>query len=182
MSDFTTGLFTLAGAFGGIWLKDHLESSKLVKSTTKQKAIEAFALANSLTHSLNYMRVLCQNVFKSPDYPWMELYNKVPNDEKIEKLELLIIENFYELNPEFNILNAVLIKHRQYLLNILFNKKREDSAFEAKDQVFIDEVIVASKNLKDKLLKKYINVTSPRRNIFYYTDAIKDLTKFFFSR
>lgn len=59
MSNFITGLFTLLAAFGGIWLKDHLDQKRAFKSTRKQKAVEAYALAGKLMSSLTVLTVIC---------------------------------------------------------------------------------------------------------------------------
>jgi len=65
MSDsFVTGFFTLLAALGGIWLTDHLGQKKMLRTTRRQKAIEAYALAGKLPYSLTMLKVICSNLIR----------------------------------------------------------------------------------------------------------------------
>ena len=78
-----------------------INTNKL-KSTIKQKAIQSYMLAGRVTHSLTSMMVICANLVKDKKYNYAEIYNNKSDtsSETIEQLELLIIENFYDLNPQ----------------------------------------------------------------------------------
>lgn len=160
LSGLMVGFFTLAG----IWLKDYLDNKNLAKSTIKEKAIEAYALTNKLNNSTTSRRVICENLIINKEYPYARIEEKYPDmtSEILENLELLIIENFYDLKEEFAVVNKIMVTQVSYLLNIMVDVNTpefnlEISSFKANQEIFTTSIIKATTNLKENLIAKYIN-------------------------
>lgn len=128
MGNFTTGIFALLGAFGGIYLKDYLEQKNSHIKSTRQKAVEAYALTNKVPFTFTSLVVLCKYTIRDPHNSHS---NSNENWEKtmeiLEKLELLIIENFINLNPELISIRKEVINMGSLLIdNILTPSISED--------------------------------------------------------
>ncbi|SPX59380.1 hypothetical protein [Legionella feeleii] len=156
MDNFITGFFTLIAALGAIFLKDHLENRKHLKTSLKQKAIEAYSLADSRNFTLAEMRVLCGKLVNDKNYS----YTNLPKEsvlENLAKLEILIIENFYDLNPAFLNLNRIIITQYVFLSEIIVNNSVAESEFRKRENDYQSSLVEASLFLKNELIEKYIN-------------------------
>jgi hypothetical protein len=186
MNNFFTGFFTLVAALGGVWLKDHLDNKKISKSTVKQRAIESYTLAGRLMHSLNSRMVICANLLKDKNYNYAEIDKSYPDTSSadLEKLELLIIENFYDLNVQLLVINKIILDQSRFLLNIMTNVPNQEfeSKFISTNETYDSNIVGACAKLRYDLIEKYINKKDPHINIFNCMDSIKKWLKNFFSK
>lgn len=177
MNNFFTGFFTLTAALSSIWLKDYLDNKKIYKSTTKQKATESYILANRVMRSLSSSQLICANLLKDKNYNYLDMLDKFPNTslEELEKLELLIVENFYDLYYEFINMSKIINKHSKFLSGIILNVPNTevtDLIFKEKTDQFDSEIIISCNKLQNAIMDKYINIKS-HVNIFVFTNSIK---------
>lgn len=190
MDNFVTGLFTLLAALGGIWLNDHLDQKKVFKSTRKQKAVEAYALAGKLMSSLTVLTVICSNLIQDKNYAYADMYNNNPNTSSdiLEKLELIIVENFYDLTIRLKLLEVetTVNSYSRYLFNIMTTIHNQsfqlDSAKFTKETTEFDQSLVQTcHNLRSSLIE-YINITAPRITFYTLLESAEQRIKLFFTR
>jgi len=161
-NNIITGTFTLIAAFGGVWLRDYFENKKTIKMTLKQKALEAYALADQIPHALISKQVICSNLTRDPNYNYFELQKAYPDNSFsiLAKLELLIIENFYDINlrEKFNELNILVINQSDDLLKIMSKSVsiNEEEFITSRDK-YNKQASKISTNIKDELNDRYIN-------------------------
>lgn len=187
MAAFWTGFFTLLAALGAVWLKDHLERKKEYKYTLKQKAIEAYTLANRLVHAHNAKEIICSNLIQDANYKYQDMLTNFPDTMfvDLEKLELLIVENFLDLNDDFLQLNKVLLAEASKLFGIISNPKSNDiklEEFEESKKNYQNQVLIASRDLRKKLIDRYINVVQPPINFYDSIFSIKSIINNFFKK
>lgn len=190
MSDVTSiissalvGVFTLAG----VWLKDHLDNKNFSRVTIRQKAMEAYSLLTSLNQALNNRTVYCKSLIEGGQISYSEFSKSYPDTsfDILERLELLIIENFSDLEPEFDEANKIVTNHSIFLLRSICNLSNgraeiDNAELETKHNDFITQIIGATLKLKDELNKKYINVSPQETTFTDYLESIKlGLKKFF---
>jgi len=181
MSNFITGLFTLLAALGAIWLKDHLDQKKTAKSTRKQKAVEAYMLCGRLMHSLSMLHVICANLIDNKNYPYTEIWKDHPDTSSatLEKLELLIIENFYDLNLQLFAVEQAVNTYGRYLINIVANIHQEGftvsrKEFDDSSSQYAAKLVESCHALRAGLIDKHISLIG-HPNFHTY---IKDLKQF----
>ena len=190
MNNFFTFVGTLSAAFGGVWFKDYLDNKKISKSTIKQKAIESYALSGRLIHSLNSKQVVCANLLKDKDFNvYVEIEKRNPDTslDDLEKLELLIVENFYDLNDDFLEINKLISEQLSFLLNIIINFDKPglnitDDNFKDTNKKFIKAIQNACIKMRKTLLEKYINVPDTRITICSCANYIIKSTRDFFRK
>jgi hypothetical protein len=188
MGSFWTGFFTLFAALGAVWLKDYLDRRKTFHLTTRQKAIEAYSLSNSLIHTLNAKEVICINLLRDHSYKYWEMLNNFPDtmSEHMERLELLIVDNFYDLNADFLKVKKIMIDRASFLLAIITAPKndklsKESNDFENVKSKFQTDIIKATSILQDKLNIQYINKKVTHPNVFDYFAKVYDFLRQFFN-
>ena len=184
---FWTGFFTLLASMGTVWLKDHLDRKKEYKHTIKQKAIQAYTLANRLIHTNNVKEIICSNLLQNANYnsEYMLKNNPDTTYEDLQKLELLIVENFFNLNDDFLMLNKIIVNEAFILWGIISNpsfKEIRREEFEQDKKKYQDNVITTSSNLRKKLIDQYINRTKPLINIYDVSSLLKKIIKNFFKK
>lgn len=191
MANFITGLFTLLAALSGICLKDHLDHKKSIAMTRKQKAVEAYALAGKLMHSLNTLKVICSNLIQDKNYSYIDMYNNDPtiNSDILEKLELLIVENFYDLksNAELLEVEATINSYNCYLYNIIITTHSQE--FKLNSETFTNEtkkrdisLVNSCHKLRSSLIDKYINIQAPKTTVYSLAKSAKQHIKCFFTK
>lgn len=172
-SSIITGLFTLGGTLGGAWLNDHMANKKSTKLTVKQKALEAYTLTERLTNSLNAKQVLCTFMLKDDKFNYTEYYKNYPDtmSDDLAKLELLIVENFSDLDKALLDFQEILINQAQFLFKIIINKTN-DKAFvtigelEENIKQYRINVVKAGHALRKNLINQYINKIPPHFNVY----------------
>jgi hypothetical protein len=120
MTDFTTSLFMVSGPLAGIWLQSHIAKKNSHKATVRQKAIEAYALVNRLPYGLISFQVTCRSLLQNPKYMNSEILENTFDtiQDMLGKLELIIVENFFDLNQEYLKCNSIMLEYASYLINI----------------------------------------------------------------
>lgn len=184
---FWTGFFTLVSSLGSIWMREYFERRKDSNRSEKQKAIEAYSLADKLLFSHNLREIVCSNLLSDSTY---NSNNILSNREDtffsdLEKLELIILENFFDLNSYFVELKSVLCAYAQFLLGIICNSKGHGvhpEFFEQNKKNYQASVIAASTNLKEKLNDIYINKKQPDINIYSCINLLKYSISAFFKK
>jgi hypothetical protein len=168
ISNFIVGFFTLLAALSTVWLKDYLENRKLFKSTIKQKAIEAYALTNRVMYSLTMKQTICNYLMSDKEFSLVEHMKTYPDteievsSELLGELEILIIEHFYDLEPQFQDVNTCIINYSAFLSKIICNVHKPEltinnSDFESAKDKFTDDIVKTTSVLRDKLNAGYIN-------------------------
>jgi len=164
LSNIMIGSFTLGAALGTVWLKDHLENKKDSQKTLRQKAIEAYAIADKLIHCLIITTIICEYLLEDKNFNYTELQKNNPDtsNEILGQLEINILENFYDLKPQFDVVNKLLTTQKRYLWGIIsdIHKKgfsHEKSDFDALTKDYQNNIIYATQDLKAALNEKYIN-------------------------
>lgn len=184
MGNFITGLFTLLGAFGGIYLKDYLEQKNTHIKSTRQKAVEAYALTNKLPYTLIYLVVLCKNSVANTGTHHTRLMSEFENKtpEILEKLELIIIEHFLNLSSELSAIKKEIYTLNSYLIKNILTPSVSEQEVEEKWQQFQSEILSSTLDLNSKLLKQYINIIIPKRNFYLIINKIWCNLVSFFSK
>lgn len=188
MNNFFTWFFTLLTALSTICLKDYLDNKKSNKLTIKQKAVAAYILIDSLRDCLIPKMVICKNLLEDPFFDWVTTNNQYPDNasDNLMKLEVLIIENFYDLNHEFLIFRKIITGHLSFLLKVMTSEKSSSSTilkedFENAKSEFDIAILQARINLEKLLVENYIN---PKRhaNLFDLIDKTKKWIRKFFAK
>jgi hypothetical protein len=191
MSNFSTGLFTLLGALGAIWLKDHLDQKKASKSTRKEKAVEAYALTGKLMRSLTALKVICSNLIQDKNFSYTDFYKNNPDTstETLEKLELIVVENFYDPTTRQELLEVekAITFYSNYLYTIITTLPNHepplnDETFKKKINEFDQTLIQSCHNLRNNIINKYINQTAPRATFYTLLEDAKQHFKLFFTK
>lgn len=185
MSSFWTGFFTSTAAFGGIWLKDYLDRKKTNIQTTREKAIEAYTLVNKLLHTHNIRYIMCSNLIKDSSYNWIEIIKNFPDTifSDLERLEILIIENFYTLSDSYNNLSLDILKEYSFLSGILTGKNNNftNEELEKRKNEYLNQNLELRKKITDQLLI-YINIKPTPVNMYVYYYSLKKTFKDFFKK
>ncbi|CAM2742279.1 hypothetical protein [Legionella pneumophila] len=187
MGNFLIGLFTLTGTLSGIWLKDYLEHKNSHLNTLKQKAIAAYGLCNHLQKALTTQQVICTNLIKDQNFNYVELHRNFPNTvlEDLEKLEVLIIENFSTLYEDFLQFNSIVISHYKYLLSIMSAPKQTSvTSEELKSEIdsYNTQIIKSTHGLKQGLQEQFINKPDIYPNFYRYKASVTSFLKRFFKK
>lgn len=191
MSELVTGLLTLTGAFGSIWLKDYLECKKSVASTRRQKAVEAYALAGNLMNACSMLTVVCSNLARDKQYPYLNVHKDNPYDGRdgLEQLELLIVENFSDITTRAKLLAVEnsLITFSGYLLNIITTIQDKDfqldsSTFKKKNEEFEQGLVQSCHDLRSHLFDEYIDKPTPAVTFFTLLESGTRRIKLFFTK
>jgi hypothetical protein len=186
MESFWTGFFTLFAALGAVWLKDYLDRRKTFHLTTREKAIEAYSLSSSLIHTLNAKEVICINLLRDNSYEYWIMLNNFPDtmSEHLEKLELLIVDNFYDLNTDFLKAKIIMIDRASLLLAIITAPKNDKLSKESNDfdnvkRQFETDIINATSILQNKLIIQYINKEVTHLNLFDCFAKVRNFLRHF---
>lgn len=175
MNNFFTGLFTLLAALSSIALKDYLDRKNVIKLTKKQKAVEVYALVGKLQYSLSLLRVICSNLIIDKNYPYTSIYN---SDEYhtcmsiLEKIELHIVENFYDLITRGYLLQveANIVDFNKYLNDIICNVYSQSfninmDMFSEKTNKYQVDLVNSCHKLRSQMIDSYINVPDQQANL-----------------
>lgn len=187
MGNFLIGLFTLTGTLSGIWLKDYLEHKNLRLNSLKQKAIATYILCNHLQKSLTTQQVICKNLIKDPNFNYVEIQQSRTNTilEDLEKLEILIIENFSDLYEEFLQFNSTVISHYKYLLSIMSAPKQTSvTIVELNSEIdsYNTQMTKSTHGLKQELKEQFINKPDVYPNFYRYKASVTSFLKKFFKK
>lgn len=185
MSNFITGLFTLLAALGGIYLKDYLEQKSIHKKSSRQRAVEAYALINKIPYSLIYLVVLCKNAVndtKTDSYvkSMVEFNEKTP--DLLEAVELIIIENFTNLQGDLLPIQQNIVGLRSFLIENISKPLSSDKEVDKRWKEFSANILRSTSDLNSKLLTQYINVKPPKRNFYLLKNKIWSNLVSFFSK
>jgi hypothetical protein len=184
MSNFTTGLFALTGAFGGIYLKDYLEQKNKHKQSIRQKAVEAYALTSKIPYTLTYLFVLCKNSITNQSTTLQQLTEHENESSNIlEKLDLLIIENFYTVSSDLLLIKSLIHNMNSLLLkNIIEKPSITEQELEFEWQNFTTKILASTAALNTKLLQQFINIDTPKANLYLIIKKHLDTIIYFFSK
>ena len=98
--------------------------------------------------------------------------------EDLQKLELLIVENFFDLNADFLKLNSIIVNEASRLIGIISNPKDNvirQEEFAQQNNKYQKDFIDSSSSLRKKLIEQYINVTQSPMNIYEIAYSFKKL-------
>ncbi|HAU0239644.1 TPA: hypothetical protein ACT9MC_001124 [Legionella pneumophila] len=187
MSNFLIGLFTLTGTLSGIWLKDYLEHKNSRLNSLKQKAIATYILCNHLRKTLIVQQVICKGLIENPDFDYLQLQQDRPDTVlgDLEKMEVLIIENFSNLYEEFLQFNSMIVSHYRYLLRIISNKQQISvTESELKNEIdsYNSQMTRLTNNLNSKLKEQFINSPDTYPNFYRYKAAVIRFWQNFFKK
>lgn len=154
-----TGSFTLATALSITLLNDYLATIKDHKMTKKQKAIRLYAMLDKPARSLSAKIVIAQNIIKDVKFDYSKLLQE--GDKTLSvlgEIEILVIENFYDLHEYFFELMRAVNAWDLYLLAIITGGVAgitpEDFSKEIRKRN--DEIINLQVKLKDEVLNRHI--------------------------
>ncbi|HAT8621160.1 hypothetical protein SDA16_02605 [Legionella pneumophila serogroup 1] len=181
-SQIITGSFTLATALSITLLNDYLATKKEQKMTGKQKAIKLYALLDKPIRSLSAKIVIVQNILKDAKFDYSKLLQESDNTLSVlEEIEILVIENFYDLNEYFFELMRAVNSWDLYLLAVITGSvvgiKPEDFNNETKNRN--NEIIKLQTNLKDEIINRYIKPNAKRQENGSSCNLIQHLKNFF---
>ncbi|KTD61893.1 hypothetical protein [Legionella spiritensis] len=187
MGNFLIGLFTLTGALSGIWLKDYLEHKNSRLNSLKQRAIATYILCNHLRKALVVQQVICKKLIADPNYNYVPLQQDRPDTvlEDLEKMEILIIENFSNLYEDFLQFNSMIVSHYHYLLRIMSNKQQisvTKNELENEIDSYDSQMTRLTNNLNQKLKEQFINRPDIYPNFYRYKAAVIKFFKNFFKK
>ncbi|KTD47424.1 hypothetical protein Lqui_2350 [Legionella quinlivanii] len=187
MSNFLIGLFTLTGTLSGIWLKDYLEHKTSRLNSLKQKAIATYILCNHLRKALIVQQIVCKGIIEDPNYNYAQLKQDRPDTvlEDLEKMEILIVENFSNLYEDFLQFNSMIISHYRYLLRIMSNKQQISvNTDELKTEIdsYESQMTRLTNNLNQKLKEQFINRPDIYPNFYRYKAAVISFWQNFFKK
>lgn len=184
MSNFITGLFTLLAALGGIYFKDYLEQKSVHKKSSRQRAVEAYALINKIPNSLTYLVVLCKNAVNDTTNSYVKLmveFNEKTPD-LLEALELIIIENFINLKGDLLPIQKDIAGLRSFLIENISKPLSSNKEVDERWKEFSANILKNISDLNSKLLTQYINVKPPKRNFYLLKNKIWSNLVSFFSK
>lgn len=129
--------------------------------------------------------IICERLIKNHQYDWMILHDKYPDDtyDVLRKLEMLIVENIYDLKKDFLSCNLILNAHSSFLISIIAASGNDLTIdkFNAKNEQFKSDITKASYNLRNKLVENYIQ-KNYELNFFQLLYTTKQRMKNFFSK
>lgn len=185
MDKIIIGFFTLLASLSSIWLNDRIDRKKTMELTVKQKAMETYILTDELLYTLNWTEVICASLIQNHDFDYSQLDKNYPDTtfDVLKKLEYLIVENFSEFFEDLSKCRKIMLAQFNYLLEIrrnIHNKEFTIQEFNDKKEEFVNNIILARSELKDKLFAQYIKVDKPHPNIRNWFHSIWNfIVKFF---
>ncbi len=164
LGNIVVGFLASGSVLGGVWLKDYLDNRKVSKSTIRQKAIKAYSICGKMPYSLGSRIIACKYLLKDKSFNAEKLIKNNPDISLnlLEDLQLLIIENFYDLAADFYQVQNSIFEQLKFLTDIRCNISSNecqlsDDDFEKKTEQLNREIILVVNTLQKKLNKNYIN-------------------------
>lgn len=116
------------------------------------------------------------------------MYKNPASSAIVEKLELIIIENFYNLEMRQKLLNVqkALISYSAYLFNIITTTPNQsqlnNEQFIADTNTLEQALLQVCHELRSNLLDSHINAIQPRVTFFTLFESAKKYVMLFFTK
>jgi|GEM_PF-6141240 len=177
-----TWALTLSAALSGIILNHYLDRKKLQTLNKIQKAIKTYALLNELPSSLSARTIICRELLKNKDFDYVPLLTESPDKTSslMDELEILIIENFYNLDNLLFEYQKIIFAQQLTLLGIFTGSIRiMPQDFEKLTQDYNTDIGKLNKSFKQALKDQYMN---KKPNFWVILNGISSFMVTFFSR
>ncbi len=177
-----TWILTLFSALFTFWFKDALDRKKLHSLNKNQKAIKTYSILNRLRGSLCMKIVICRELLKNKNFNYMSLLEKNPDETSslMDELELLIVENFDNLNELLFAYQKAISQLQVMLLGIMSGSiVMEQNEFQKLIKEYNEDNLRTNSTLQQALKSQYIN---KRINVWDVCNKIKSCFLIFFKK